>query len=58
LPRSRREAPVDLRLPPIQNRNDVREAMKAVADAAMRGTITSAQARALSQTLVAILYAI
>ena len=32
--------------------------MKAVADAAMRGTITSARARALSQTLVTILYAI
>src|SRR5438874_2485617 len=54
----RREMPIDLRLPPIEDRAGVRAAMKAVADAAMNGTITSAQARALAQTLSTILYAL
>jgi len=52
----RREPPIDLRLPPIETRDDVRTAMRAVADAAMNGTITSAQGRALVQMLAAMLY--
>jgi hypothetical protein len=41
-----------------ESRDDVREAMKAVADAAMRATITSAQGTALVQMLAAMLYLI
>ena len=51
----RREAPIDLQLPPIQQRDDVKNMMLAVADAAARGTITSAQAGALVRMLAAIL---
>jgi hypothetical protein len=41
-----------------ESRDDVRKARKAVADAAMRGTITSAQGGALVQMLAAMLYLI
>jgi hypothetical protein len=51
----RREAPIDLQLPPIQQRDDLKNMMLAVADAAARGTITSAQAGALVRMLAAIL---
>ena len=47
----RHEAPIDLRLPPIDNRADVRIAMKAVADAAMNGTMTSTQSLRLLRML-------
>ena len=47
----RDEAPIDLRLPPIENRADVRIAMRAVADAAMSGTISSAQSLKLMRML-------
>src|SRR2546423_6890804 len=47
----RHEAPIALRLPPIDNRADVRIAMKAVADAAMNGTMTSTQRLRLLRTL-------
>lgn len=47
----RAEAPIDLQLPRIDNRADVRAAMKAVADAAMRGTIASAQSLRLLRML-------
>jgi hypothetical protein len=51
----RREAPIDLQLPPITERSDLKAMMIAVADAAARGTITSAQAGALVRMLAAIL---
>lgn len=38
----RREAPVWLKLPPIENRGDVRDALAAVANAVAQGDITSA----------------
>ena len=47
----RDEAPIDLRLPPIENRADVRIAMRAVADAVMSGTISSAQSLKLMRML-------
>src|SRR5437762_4616913 len=51
----RREPPIDLQLPPIESRDDVKAMMIAVADAAARGTMTSAQASALVRTLAVIL---
>ena len=51
----RREGPIDLQLPPIESRDDLKAMMIAVADAAARGTITSAQAGALVRMLAVIL---
>jgi Family of unknown function (DUF5681) len=47
----RHEPPIDLRLPPIETRADVCVAMRAVADAALNGTITSAQSLKLLRML-------
>jgi hypothetical protein len=51
----RREAPIDLQLPPITERGDLKAMMMAVADAAARGTIASAQAGALVRMLAVVL---
>ena len=53
----RREAPIDLQLPPIENRADLKNMMIAVADAAARGTITSAQAGTLVRMLAGVICA-
>jgi hypothetical protein len=47
----RHEPPIDLRLPPIETRADVCVSMRAVADAALNGTITSAQSLKLLRML-------
>jgi hypothetical protein len=47
----RQELPIDVRLPPIETRADVCNAMRAVADAALNGTITSAQSLKLLRML-------
>jgi hypothetical protein len=51
----RREAPIDLQLPPITEPSDLKAMMLAVADAAARGTLTSAQAGALVRMLAVVL---
>lgn len=51
IPPSRHEAPIDLQLPPIEDRAGVCAATLAVANAAMNGTITSAQSLKLLQML-------
>jgi hypothetical protein len=51
----RREAPIDLQLPPITELSDLKTMMLAVADAAARGTVTSAQAGALVRMLAVVL---
>jgi hypothetical protein len=47
----RREAPIDLQLPPVAERADLKAMMVAIADAAARGTMTAAQARTLVRML-------
>jgi hypothetical protein len=54
---SRREPPVALELPPLANRDDLRAAMRAVADAAANGVITPAQSDTLARMLYAVLCA-
>src|SRR4051812_15424122 len=51
----RREAPIDLQLPPITEPSDLKAMMLAVADAAARGTVPSAQAGALVRMLAVVL---
>ena len=53
----RREPPVDLDLPAIANRQDLRAAMRAVADAAGAGRLTAAQADTLVRMLRGVLAA-
>jgi Family of unknown function (DUF5681) len=54
----RRERPVEVALPPIDSAADLLGAMKAVAGAVQHGTITAAEAVALSQMIETFLRAI
>jgi hypothetical protein len=54
----RRETPAWLPLPPMENRGDICEALKAVADAAAAGVISSTHSAELVRMLVTVLYAI
>ena len=51
---ARREPPIDLDLPRINNRADLLVALTAIADAAASGALTSSQSATLTQMLVAL----
>ena len=53
----RREPPVDLDLPAIANRDDLRAAMRLVAEAAAAGTLSAAQSDALARMFYNVLCA-
>jgi len=50
----RREPPVDLDLPAIASRPDLRAALTAIADAAASGALTAAQSATLTRMLIAL----
>ena len=52
----RPEMPLDLQLPPIEQRADLLPMMMAVADAAARGSLSSAQSAALLRMLTGLYY--
>ena len=54
----RREAPAWLKLPPIENRDDLRQALAAVATAAAQGDISPAQSQKLAKMLHTMFYLI
>lgn len=51
---ARREPPVDLDLPAVRSRGDLRAALTVIADAAATDALTSSQAAALTRMLIAL----
>lgn len=52
----RRESPLALDLPPLENQGEVSDAIVALVDAAGRGTMTVAQAAALARIMMTLLH--